>query len=100
MNLAVLATTAYGLLSAAGGIWGYLKSKSKPSLISGCISGILLLLSAVMQIQGYSSGLAIAKIIILLLLIVFAIRLVKTQKFIPAGIMLVAGVISLSLLFA
>ena len=100
MNLAVLATIAYGLLSAAGGIWGYVKSKSKPSLISGCVSGVLLLLSAVMQIQGYSLGLLVSKIIISLLLIVFAIRLIKTRKFVPAGIMLALGVVALSCLFA
>lgn len=100
MNIAVLATIAYGLLSGLGGIWGYLKSKSKPSLISGCISGVLLLVSAVMQMQGYSFGLLISRVITALLLLVFAIRLVKTQKFMPAGIMLSAGVITLICLFA
>ena len=99
MNLAVLATIAYGLLAGFGGIWGYIKSKSKPSLVSGCISGILLLLSAVMQIQGDSLGLLISKIITLLLVIVFAIRLNKTQKFMPSGIMLGAGVATLICLF-
>jgi len=100
MNIAILATIIYGLLSSLGGIWGYLKSKSKPSLISGCISGVLLLLGAVMQIQGNSFGLAIARIIVALLVLVFTVRLIKTQKFMPAGIMLSAGVITLICLFA
>jgi len=99
MNLAILATVAYGLLAGLGGIWGYLKSKSKPSLISGCISGILLLLSAVMQLQGFSWGLLMSKIIVLLLIIVFTIRLIKTRKFMPSGVMLGAGVAALSCLF-
>lgn len=100
MDLAVLATVVYGLLAGFGGIWGYLKSKSKPSLISGCISGVLLLLSAVMQIQGYSLGLSMSKIITLLLVVVFTIRLIKTRKFMPSGIMLGAGIATLICLFA
>ena len=99
MNLAILATIVYGLLSGFGGIWGYVKSKSKPSLISGCISGILLLIAATMQMSGNSLGLLISKILILLLVLVFTIRLVKTKKFMPSGIMLIAGVIALSCLF-
>ena len=100
MNLAVAATIAYGLLAGLGGIWGYIKSRSKPSLISGCISGGLLLIAALMQSQGASPGLLLAKVITLLLLIVFAIRLTKTRKLMPSGIMLVAGAIVTVCLFA
>ncbi|MGF1588130.1 MAG: TMEM14 family protein [Pleurocapsa sp.] len=100
MNLvAMLATIAYGLLSGLGGIWGYMKSKSKPSLISGCLSAILLLIAAGIQSRGYSSGLVMSRIIILLLLAVFTIRLIRTGKFMPSGIMLIAGVIALSCTF-
>ncbi|MEL6578305.1 MAG: TMEM14 family protein [Cyanobacteria bacterium J06621_12] len=100
MDLAIAATIVYGLLSGLGGIWGYLKSQSKPSLISGCISGVLLLAAAAMQIQGVNLGLLLSKIIVLLLVIVFIVRLVKTKKFVPSGIMLTAGVIALVCLFA
>ncbi len=100
MNLiAISATIAYGLMSGLGGIWGYIKSQSKPSLISGCLSGILLLIAAAMQIRGSSLGLLLSRIIILLLVVVFTIRLTKTGKFMPSGIMLIAGVIALSCLF-
>lgn len=100
MNLAIVATIVYGLLSGLGGIWGYIKSQSKPSLIAGCISGGLLLIGAFMQSQEYSSGLLISMVITVLLLVVFAIRLTKTKKFMPSGIMLIAGAITLSCLFA
>ena len=100
MNLAIAATIIYGLLAGFGGILGYLKSQSKPSLISGCISGLLLLIAAFMQIQDNSLGLLISKVIILLLVIVFTVRLIKTKKFMPAGIMLIAGVAALICLFA
>ena len=100
MNLAIAATIIYGLLAGFGGIFGYLKSQSKPSLISGCISGILLLVAAFMQIQANSLGLLISKIIISLLVVVFTVRLIKTKKFMPSGIMLIAGVAALICLFA
>lgn len=101
MNLvAISATIAYGLLSGLGGIWGYIKSKSKPSLISGCLSGILLFVAAGMQIRGDSIGLAIARYVVLLLLAVFTIRLIKTAKFMPSGIMLITGIVTLLCLFS
>lgn len=98
--LAISATIAYGLLAALGGIWGYVKSKSKPSLISGCVSGILLFIAAGIQIRGDSIGLAIAKVVVLLLVAVFTVRLIKTSKFMPSGIMLIAGIITLICLFS
>ena len=101
MNLvAIVATIAYGLLAGVGGVWGYIKSKSKPSLIFGCLSSVLLLVASGMQIQGNVAGLTISKIVVLLLVAVFIIRLAKTGKFMPSGIMLIAGIITLVCLFA
>ena len=99
VNIAVIATLAYGVLAGLGGIWGYIKSQSKPSLISGCISGILLVVAAAIQIQGNDFGLLLSKIVTLLLVIVFVIRLIKTSKFVPSGLMLIAGIATLSCLF-
>lgn len=99
VNIAVIATLAYGVLAGLGGIWGYIKSQSKPSLISGCISGILLVVAAAIQIQGNDLGLLLSKIVTLLLVVVFVIRLIKTSKFVPSGLMLIAGIATLSCLF-
>jgi uncharacterized membrane protein (UPF0136 family) len=44
--LAAVLTAVYGLISLAGGITGYVKANSTPSLIAGAISGILLLFCA------------------------------------------------------
>lgn len=100
MNPAILASIAYGLLSIVGGIVGYTKAKSKPSLISGTISGILLIVSAYLQLQTLGIGLILAQIITLLLVVVFGIRLSKTRKFMPAGLMLLFGVVTLACLLA
>lgn len=100
MAISIIATVAYGLLSGLGGIWGYIKSNSKPSLISGSISGILLIITGIMQWQDYNLAILASRVIILLLIAVFAVRLIKTAKFMPAGIMLVAGVITFVCTFA
>lgn len=93
---AILASISYGILSILGGIWGYIKAKSQASLISGCLSGILLLFAAWMQLQEYDWGSVLAKAVTLLLIAVFSVRLAKTRKLMPSGLMLVAGAITLS----
>jgi uncharacterized membrane protein (UPF0136 family) len=95
MNTALFATLAYGILALAGGIFGYVKVKSKPSLISGTVSGILLLAAAIMQAMQVSGGLVFAIAVTAALVVVFTIRLVKTRKFMPAGLMLIAGIVTL-----
>jgi uncharacterized membrane protein (UPF0136 family) len=62
--VAAVATALYGLVAIAGGTMGYVNKGSKPSLIAGTVSGILLLASAVAiwlhQILGPSAALVIA----------------------------------------
>jgi len=100
MNLAIAAPLAYGILAMVGGVIGYLKVKSKMSIISGVISGLLLVLGAILQLQGHSWGLTLAAIVATALVIIFAIRLAKTRKFMPAGMMMVAGVASLGIMLS
>jgi uncharacterized membrane protein (UPF0136 family) len=100
MNLVAIAVTVYGVLCLLGGVIGYVRAKSKISLASGLLSGILLLIAASLLIQERELGLIIARIITFLLLIVFVRRLIETKKLMPAGLMLVAGTITLILLFS
>ena len=95
MNLAIAISFLYGLLLLIGGIYGYIKARSKPSLISGVISGLLLIFAGIIQLQNLSWGLMLAQVITIVLVIVFAIRLIKTRKFMPAGLLLVLSVASL-----
>lgn len=93
MNLAVIATIAYGILAIAGGVLGYVKAKSTASLISGIVSGVLLLIGGLLQQQGSPFGLVFSAIVTGVLVAVFIVRLIKTRKFMPAGIMIIAGLI-------
>lgn len=95
MSSGIVAAIAYGILAIIGGIIGYIQARSKASLISGIVSGILLIFGAIMQLQGQTWGLILATVVTVFLVIVFAMRLTKTRKFIPAGLMTVLGVAAL-----
>lgn len=95
MNLGVVAAIAYGILAIVGGIIGYVQAKSKASLISGSISGSLLVFAGVMQLQRQSWAQFLAIAVTLVLVIVFTTRLAKTRKFMPAGLMTALGVAAL-----
>ncbi|MEM9922547.1 MAG: TMEM14 family protein [Cyanobacteria bacterium P01_D01_bin.50] len=91
----IIAVCAYGALAIIGGIIGYKSAGSKVSLISGTISGLLLLITAYLQWSGVIWGFNLAVVITSILVIVFAIRLIKTRKVMPAGLMFVLGLVTL-----
>ncbi|CDF77388.1 unnamed protein product [Chondrus crispus] len=80
------AIAVYGVVIAGGGIGAFLKSGSKPSIISGVVAGIVLAGAYVKDSVPLALGTAVA------LALVFAIRLVKTKKFIPAGMLCIASI--------
>ena len=83
----------YIVLLVIGGLIGFLKAKSQVSLIMSVSFAAALSLCATRIIfQRY-----VADILLALLLIVFAMRLAKTKKFMPAGMMLVVTILALAL---
>jgi len=60
MEFKELATFIYGILVLLGGIMGYVKAISYPSLLAGGILGILLIVSTFLMKQGQSVGAQIA----------------------------------------
>ncbi|WAL62824.1 hypothetical protein OXH18_10255 [Thermocoleostomius sinensis A174] len=95
MSISSIAAIAYGLLAAVGGILGYANARSKPSLMAGLISGALLIAGGVAHAQGLGWGWPLSLVITIVLLIVFAVRFWKTRTFMPAGLMILAGVLAL-----
>ena len=98
MTLGVIAAIAYGILAVIGGIVGYTKAKSKISLIAGCSTGILLILGGIIQLQGLTWGLIFSLIMSVFLIITFISRLLKTGKFMPSGLMIIAGLVAVGLM--
>ena len=83
----------YIILLVVGGLVGFLKGKSQVSLImSVSFAAALSLCAANIIFQSY-----VADILLATLLVVFAMRLVKTKKFMPAGLMLVITITALAL---
>ncbi|MEH2064941.1 MAG: TMEM14 family protein [Nostoc sp.] len=95
MNLSIIAAFAYGILAIVGGIIGYIQATSRVSLLSGSISGLLLILAAYFQLQGQSWGSILALLVTGVLVVFFAFRLAKTRKFMPAGLMTILGMLAL-----
>jgi uncharacterized membrane protein (UPF0136 family) len=83
----------YIVLLVIGGLIGFLKGKSKVSLIMSVAFAAALILCATGKV--FQSN--VADILLAALLVVFAIRLVKTKKFMPAGLMLVVTIVALAL---
>src|SRR5437762_539521 len=87
----------YIVLLLVGGLIGFLKAKSKVSLITSAVFAAILILTAIPGILEFSLRGKLANIIMALLLVVFAIRLAKTKKFMPGGLMLVVTIAALAL---
>lgn len=96
MELAPIISIAYGVMAGLGGVLGYVKASSQTSLLSGSLSGILLVISGIAQQQGATWGLPLAIGVTILLIIVFSVRFVKTRKLMPAGLMVIAGILALA----
>jgi uncharacterized membrane protein (UPF0136 family) len=98
--IGIIAALVYGILAIIGGIIGYKQAGSKVSLLSGIVSGLLLIVAAFAQFQGQTWGFTLAVVVTGVLVIVFVSRLVKTQKLMPAGLMTGLGVLTLILILA
>jgi uncharacterized membrane protein (UPF0136 family) len=87
----------YIVLLVVGGLIGFLKAGSKVSLITSSISAALLVLSAIPGLFSPGLRAGLADLIMAALLVVFAIRLTKTKKFMPSGMMLSITLVALAL---
>lgn len=83
----------YIVLLVVGGLVGYLKAGSTASLVVSAVFAAILTLCQI----GVVFQRNMADVILAVLLVVFAWRLTKSKKFMPAGLMLVLTVVTLVL---
>lgn len=89
----------FGILIVGGGVFGFLKAKSKASLIAGVVSGALMITAYSVSNRNVKQGLLFGAIICSVLAGVFVMRLAKTKKFMPSGMLLILTTIEEFALF-
>ena len=85
----------FGALTIIGGVIGYVKAGSLPSIIAGAITGVLLLVAGFILPEHRAAGLITALIVSLLLAVQFVPKLIRTGKMMPAGLMSILSLIGL-----
>jgi len=93
MDFARAVLWTYIVLLVTGGLIGFLKAGSKPSLIASVAFAAALTLCLLNVIRPY----VITDLLLTALLVVFGVRLSKTKKFMPSGLMLVLTLAALVL---
>jgi uncharacterized membrane protein (UPF0136 family) len=90
----------YGLLVAAGGVMGYVRKDSMPSLIAGGLSGVALVGAAVAMMKGaYSAGWWISLIVGLALVGHFGRKAVSEGfTMMPGGMVIILSIIVIAAL--
>ena len=95
MHRTAIIVWVYGVLMAVGGVIGYVKVRSKASLLSGLGFGLMLLASGYGVWQRSRDSLVASAVMAALLVAIFAVRLTKTRRFVPAGVL---AILSLAVL--
>ena len=85
----------FGLLTIAGGAMGYVKAGSTISLVAGAISGILLIVAALLLPSHAVIALVLGGFISLLLAVQFVPAFVRTGKMMPAGMMSLLSILGI-----
>src|SRR5262245_15936920 len=90
---------SYAILLGVGGVFGYLKASSRPSLIAGLVSAAVALLAlgwSIADRRGFTLGAVLAAF----MLAFFGVRFAHSRKFMPGGLLLAASTAVLVLLSA
>ncbi|PYK03840.1 MAG: hypothetical protein DME63_01535 [Verrucomicrobia bacterium] len=95
MDATKLYFLVFGALTIVGGIIGYVKAGSLPSIIAGAITGVLLLVAGFLLPEHRAAGIATAFVVSFLLAAQFVPKFIRTGKMMPAGMMSILSVMGL-----
>ena len=86
---------AFSALLIVGGVVGFLKARSKASLIASVASAIPLALAAAAILPSWVVPLVLGSLVV-----VFAKRLATTRKFMPSGMLLILTLLTAGIVWA
>jgi uncharacterized membrane protein (UPF0136 family) len=87
----VLLLYIYGILLIVGGLMGYVKAKSVPSLVAGVVCGVIALFLGYRYTWHFAPHVAL--ILALVLIILMGRRYLRTRKAMPALLIVVLSVV-------
>jgi uncharacterized membrane protein (UPF0136 family) len=87
----------FGALTIAGGVMGFVKAKSRASLIAGSIAGALLIAAGALVASTGRLGVIVGLGVSAALAARFVMTYRKSKKVMPAGVMAVLGIVGVVL---
>src|SRR5262249_30600505 len=89
----------YGVLLIGGGLIGYVKAGSRPSLIAGLLSAVAAFAALGLSISRNVLGPPLGVLLAIALFVLFGYRYaVKTGKFMPSGLLAVISLVVLGVM--
>ena len=95
MKIASIVILIYGIISLAGGIYGYAAKQSAVSLAAGGASGIIMIVCGFAVLRRVYPALYVAIIVALILAVHFGLSFSRAPKLMPAGLMLVMSLLTI-----
>jgi uncharacterized membrane protein (UPF0136 family) len=91
----------YAALLAMGGIMGFVKARSRPSLIAGLVSAVAAVIALVLSATGNVWGQPLGLLLAVALFVFFGYRYaLKAKVFMPNGLMAVVSLVVTVILIA
>ncbi|OGB68172.1 MAG: hypothetical protein A2Y94_13075 [Caldithrix sp. RBG_13_44_9] len=97
MNATVFVIFLFGVFSLVGGLIGYIKADSMPSLIAGSISGVILLFCSYGILKGNQLAAIVTLVVALLLGGRFLLTIIKNFKLMPDFLMILFSLLTIIL---
>ncbi len=88
----------YGVLLIVGGLAGYVRAGSRISLLSGGVSGCVILLAFWLGFRSIPLAFSIGGIVAAVLMITMGIRFLRTGHILPAGLIAMMSLVILVVL--
>jgi uncharacterized membrane protein (UPF0136 family) len=88
----------YASILAVGGVVGFMKARSKVSLISGVLSALAAVVATGLSLLGYAWGIPLGMTLAIGLFLLFGYRYALSRKYMPSGMLAIVSLVVILLL--